>query len=98
MMFMAVLLVSLSCPGRGAASLMPLRRAGTHSSGPRWVPVLQRITGVLRCARDTRPSHPRHVELRPFAGAVAAQRALLADRIGTLENPVLPGGEPREDF
>ena len=42
--------------------------------------------------------HPRHVELRLLAGAVAAQRAVLADRVGTLKDPVLPGGEPGKDF
>src|SRR5262249_4222361 len=42
--------------------------------------------------------HSRHIELRLLASAVAAQRALLADRIGTLEDPVLPGGEAGEDF
>src|SRR5207248_10767096 len=38
------------------------------------------------------------IEYRPLAGAVAAQRALVADRVGTLEDPVLPCGETREDF
>src|SRR6267142_1158495 len=40
----------------------------------------------------------RHIELRLLAGAVAAQRALFADRVGTLEDPVLPRREAREDF
>src|SRR6185295_15340624 len=40
----------------------------------------------------------RHIELRLLAGAVAAQRALFADRVGALEDPVLPGGQAREDF
>src|SRR5712672_806882 len=43
-------------------------------------------------------SNSRHIELRLLAGAVAPQRAVLADRVGTLEDPVLPGGQPREDF
>src|SRR4051812_35526706 len=38
------------------------------------------------------------VEHGLLAGAVATQRALLADGVGTLEDPVLPGGEPGEDF
>src|SRR6202030_1831208 len=38
------------------------------------------------------------IELRLLPGAVTAQGPLLADRIGSLENPVLPGGEAREDF
>src|SRR5436190_15491816 len=42
--------------------------------------------------------YPRHIELRLLAGAVAAQRALLTNRIGTLEDPVLPGGEAGKDF
>src|SRR3981189_3493197 len=44
------------------------------------------------------PLHPRHIELRLLAGAVAPQRAVLADRIGALKNPVLPRRQAREDF
>src|SRR6266516_5497192 len=43
-------------------------------------------------------SHPARVEHRLLAGAVALERALLADGVGALENPVLPRGEAREDF
>src|SRR5262245_42900709 len=43
-------------------------------------------------------SNPLSVEHRPLAGAVALQRALLTDRVRALEDPVLPGGEAREDF
>src|SRR6201991_4812546 len=43
-------------------------------------------------------SHPRHIELRLLAGAIAPQRAVLADRVGALENPVLPRRQAREDF
>src|SRR5262249_24753565 len=43
-------------------------------------------------------SHPACVERRLLAGAVALERALLSDGVGTLENPVLPGGEAGEDF
>src|SRR5215470_3820327 len=43
-------------------------------------------------------SHSSRVEHRLLPGAVALERALLADRVGTLEYPVLPGGQPREDF
>src|SRR3984957_3907497 len=46
----------------------------------------------------TRPLDPRHVELCLLAGAVAPQRAVFADRVGALEDPVLPGRQPREDF
>src|SRR5207248_10342768 len=42
--------------------------------------------------------NPRHIELRLLAGAVAAQRAVFADRVGALEDPVLPRREAREDF
>src|SRR5882762_5083658 len=44
------------------------------------------------------PSHPRHIELRLLAGAVAPQRAVLADRVGALKDPVLPCRQAREDF
>src|ERR1700753_2814393 len=43
-------------------------------------------------------SDPCRIELGFLAGTVAAQRALLADRIGPLENPVLPRGEAGKDF
>src|SRR5712671_1408867 len=42
--------------------------------------------------------HSRHIELRLLAGAVAPERAGFADRVGALENPVLPRRQPREDF
>src|SRR3954447_24524268 len=38
------------------------------------------------------------VEHGLLASAVATQRALLADGVGALEDPVLPGGKPGEDF
>src|SRR6185503_10719135 len=44
------------------------------------------------------PLHSRHIELRLLAGAVAAQRAVFTDRIGALEDPVLPRRQAREDF
>src|SRR5712672_2306110 len=46
----------------------------------------------------TRLLNPRHIDLRLIAGAVAPQVALLADRVGGLEDPVLPRGQAREDF
>src|SRR5712691_9343574 len=46
----------------------------------------------------TRLLNPRHIELRLLAGAVAPQRAVLADRVGALKNPVLPRRQPREDL
>src|SRR3982074_3413168 len=42
--------------------------------------------------------NPRHIELRLLAGAVAAQRAVFANRVGALEDPVLPRRQAREDF
>src|SRR5260370_39698161 len=42
--------------------------------------------------------HSRHIELRLLAGAVAAQRAVFADGVGALENPVLPRRQARQDF
>src|SRR4030088_2146078 len=44
------------------------------------------------------PLHSRHIELPLLAGAVAPQRAVLADRVGALKNPVLPRRQAREDF
>src|ERR1700759_5379255 len=42
--------------------------------------------------------YSRHIELRLLAGAVAPQRAVLADRVGALKDPVLPRRQAREDF
>src|SRR5712691_6321103 len=44
------------------------------------------------------PSHPFLVEGRLHAAAVELERALRADRVGALEDPVLPSGEPAEDL
>ena len=43
-------------------------------------------------------SDPRPVEGGAGAGAEAAQRALGADGVGALEDPVLPGGQAGEDL
>src|SRR5688572_1519715 len=61
---------------------------------------LRRAVGGGSTPRSRRrfASNPLRVEHRPLAGAVTFQRALLADRIRTLEDPVLPGGEARKDF
>src|SRR2546423_690671 len=48
--------------------------------------------------RKKKASDSPSVERRFLAGAVAFERAFLADRIGTLEDPVLPGGEASKDF
>src|SRR5262249_53684348 len=49
-------------------------------------------------AHSTSPSHPPRIEYRLLAGAVAPKRALLADRVRPLEDPVLPGGEASKYF
>src|SRR5580704_4274854 len=43
-------------------------------------------------------SYSSLVEARLAAGAVEPQRALFADRIRPLEDPILPGGQPRKDL
>src|SRR5215813_12706005 len=43
-------------------------------------------------------SNSCHVEPRLLTASVAPQCAVLADRIGPLENPVLPGGQARKNF
>src|SRR5689334_11170837 len=43
-------------------------------------------------------SNPLRIEHGLLAGAVATQRAVFADRVGALEDPVLPSGEPRKDL
>src|ERR1044072_5071391 len=43
-------------------------------------------------------SNSARVEGRLLSGAVALERAFLADGIGTLEDPVLPSGQAGEDF
>src|SRR5215210_2533940 len=60
------------------------------------LPQAEEVNGV----RGTRaaPSHPLVIEHRALAGAIAAQRAFLADCVGALKDPVLPRGEAREDF
>src|SRR5262249_32886465 len=43
-------------------------------------------------------SNSRHVEAGFLAASVAPQGALLADRVGALENPVRPRGQARKEF
>src|SRR6266852_9934653 len=45
-----------------------------------------------------RPLSSRHIELRLLAGAIAPQRAVLADCVGALKDPLLPRRQPREDL
>src|SRR6516164_3957755 len=42
--------------------------------------------------------HAPSIECRLLTGAVSLERAFPADRIRTLENPVLPRGQPGKDF
>src|SRR2546430_3247945 len=44
-----------------------------------------------------RTSHPLPIERRLLSFSIDLQSALLAHRVGTLEDPVLPRGEPPED-
>ena len=53
---------------------------------------------VLVSLSVLRRSHSSRIERRLLAAAVALERALLPDRIGPLEDPVLPGRETREYF
>src|SRR5688572_18078938 len=43
-------------------------------------------------------SHPFRIEGRAQTGAVTLERAFGADRVGALEDPVLPGRQPAEDL
>src|SRR3954469_2035177 len=54
--------------------------------------------GARPGATQSNSLNPRHIELRLLPGAVAAQRAVFADRVGALEDPVLPRRQAREDF
>src|ERR1700757_4739874 len=54
---------------------------------------------VIRYSLFASPfSHPARIERRLLAGAVALERALFADGVGALENPVLPRGEAGRGF
>src|SRR5260370_14287712 len=57
-----------------------------------------RSSSVLCCPSSVPVSHSCRIELRLLAGAVTFERARVANRIGPLENPVLPSGETREYF
>ncbi len=56
------------------------------------------VVGDPRVEVDGRHPTRSPVEVRPRAGAVLLQGAVGADRVRTLEDPVLPGGEPGEDL
>src|SRR5262249_48816307 len=81
-----------------ASSTRYARASSTHSAiGEYWSPLARACAGTTT-EKLRNSSHPLCVVGRLLAGAVAAQRAFLADRIGALEDPVLPGGQPRKDF
>src|SRR5919201_178081 len=80
----------------GTFSVMPGLVPGIHvfcsSSEKTW------MAGSGPAMTQQNSLHPRHIELRLLSGAVAAQRARFTDRVGALEDPVLPRGQAREDF
>src|SRR6516225_5703021 len=53
---------------------------------------------IIRCFATPYSLNPGRIEMRLLPGAVAAQRAVLADRVGALEDPVLPRRQAREDL
>src|SRR5262245_23921546 len=61
-----------------------------------WQP--EKSLRVLRSLRLLFSSRALPIELRPPLLAVRLERALLADGIRALEDPVLPRGEPAEDL
>ena len=77
---------------RGTAAAIPRARAGAAGS-----PTDRRCS---ECARDSRcrPSRSPPIEFCSFARAVQAQRAPRSDRVRSLEDPILPCRQPREDL
>src|SRR3982074_1525405 len=65
-----------------------------------WPGHLARRRASRLCPGTTQQNslNSRRIELRLLAGAVALERAVLADRVGALEDPVLPRRQAREDF
>src|ERR1700728_4430321 len=53
---------------------------------------------MARSARGRLPSHSLGIEYRLLSRGATLQRTLFADGVGPLENPILPGGQTREDF
>src|SRR5438132_5603930 len=74
----------------GGGRAMWLSSAMLHHPPP---PTLPHKGGGRRKA-----SYPLHIERWFLTGAVAFERAFLADRVGALEDPVLPGSEAGKDF
>src|SRR5438067_2001658 len=83
-----------------------LRKFGCHCSRARWsflssdrLTLLGIFSLLMAVTLSFSFLRPAHVEVGSHAGlAVERQRALLADGVGPLEDPVLPGGEAAEDL
>src|SRR3979411_316242 len=58
----------------------------------------RRASRFCPAMRQQNSLNSRRIELRLLAGAVALERAVLADRVGALEDPVRPRRQAREDF
>src|SRR6202008_140542 len=72
---------------------------------PRGSDSRKRLLTLVRFALSTSPRavgrgvlHPARVEVWLLAAAIALERAVFADGVRALKNPVLPRGQPREDF
>src|SRR5688572_33158860 len=80
-------------PARATNRDRPIANARTRATAA-YCPTGQRYSEFCR----RRSLRPLEIEMRtPFA-AVSHQRALLADGVRTLKNPVLPRGKTTEDF
>src|SRR5260370_30949037 len=95
MMFMACSLETFSVvPGRSSQACADCVKLVCDAGHPR-LPLLPRKekTWMARTSPAMTQQislHPRHIELRLLAGAVAADRAVFADCVGALQDPVLP--------
>src|SRR5690348_15156270 len=74
------------------AGLVPAIHVFLSSCGKAWMPGTS--PGMTLCHW----LNPLRVERRLLPGPVLPQRPVLADRVGPLEDPVLPRGQPREDL
>src|SRR5262249_33525467 len=81
----------VNCEAKRFTPTRPLSLARKRSTSP--------LQGEARgaCLVGT-ALNPLLTEARLHARAVDLERAVRADRVGALEHPVLPGGEPPEDF
>src|SRR4051794_19245542 len=77
----------LSCPRKRGIQ----RSSVPHSKRRLDHPLSPMMTAVLA-------SHSLRIKHRLLAGAVAFQRAFFANRIGALEDPVLPSGQTGENL